>query len=257
VVSEAFPSFAATAAALALCLALERVAPHERMRASWLANAGLWAVATGLRALVFGGAEWQVARWTEESAFGLLAVARAPLFAAIPATVLGLDLVSYLWHRANHRVPFLWRFHRVHHADPVVTAATSLRFHPVEILLSLPVRLAAIALLGAPLAGVAVFEAVFGASNALEHGNFDLPARAERALERALITPALHRRHHSVSRAEHDSNYGTIFAFWDRLGRSLCPGRSRDHFPIGLPAGATGEPRSLVAMLVEPFRSTR
>ncbi|HXX49021.1 MAG TPA: sterol desaturase family protein, partial [Myxococcota bacterium] len=173
----------------------------------------------------------------------------------LAASVAGLDLVSWAWHRANHALPVLWRFHRVHHADPVVTASTSLRFHPGEILLSLPVRLAAIALLGAPLAGVLAFEAVFGAANALEHGNFDLPAGLEQALERAFVTPALHRRHHSVSRAEHDANYGTIFSFWDRLGRSRCPGASRDRFPIGLPPGATGAPRSLSAMLLEPFRA--
>jgi len=254
-VSETLPVVVSVAAALALALALERLAPHERAPASWLANAGLWAVATGLRVLVFGGAEWQVARWTGNARFGLLALGPAPLAAAIPATVLGLDLVSYLWHRANHRVPLLWRFHRVHHADPVVTASTSLRFHPGEILLSLPVRLAAIALLGAPLAGVVAFEAVFGAANALEHGNFEMPGRVERALDRALVTPALHRRHHAVSRAEHDANYGTIFAFWDLWLGSRCPGASSDRFPIGLPAGATGEPRGLGAMLLEPFRA--
>jgi len=203
---------------------------------------------------VFGGAEWQVAAWTESARFGLLARAPAPVLVAVPMTVLGLDLVSYLWHRANHRLALLWRFHRVHHADPALTAVTSLRFHPGEILSSLPVRLAAIALLGAPLGAVVAFEAVFGAANALEHANVDLPARLERALELGLITPALHRRHHSVSRAEHDANYGTIFSFWDRLGRSRCPGASSDRFPLGLAAGSTGAPRSLAAMLLEPFR---
>ncbi|HXX47308.1 MAG TPA: hypothetical protein VEN47_03705, partial [Myxococcota bacterium] len=99
--SETLPVVVSVAAALALALALERLAPHERAPASWLANAGLWAVATGLRVLVFGGAEWQVARWTGNARFGLLALGPAPLAAAIPATVLGLDLVSYLWHRAN------------------------------------------------------------------------------------------------------------------------------------------------------------
>jgi len=253
-VSAGLPVVVSVAAALVLALALERLFPHEPARASWLANAGLWAVATGLRALVFGGAEWQVAAWTESARFGLLARAPAPVLVAVPMTVLGLDLVSYLWHRANHRLALLWRFHRVHHADPALTAVTSLRFHPGEILSSLPVRLAAIALLGAPLGAVVAFEAVFGAANALEHANVDLPARLERALELGLITPALHRRHRMVSRAEHDANYGTIFSFWDRLGRSRCPGASSDRFPLGLAAGSTGAPRSLAAMLLEPFR---
>ena len=242
------------AAALVLGLAAERIAPHEPLRPAWLANVGVWATAVVLRALVFGGAEWVVARWVETSHFGLLQVGGAPLWLAVPATVLGLDLTSYLWHRANHSLPLLWRFHRVHHADPAVHVSTALRFHPGEILLSVPVRLVAIALLGAPLAGVVVFEAVFGALNALEHGSFDLPARLERALGRVLITPALHRRHHSVLRAEHDSNYGTIFSFWDRLGRSRCANTSAEHFPVGLVEGVTGDPRALGAMLAEPFR---
>src|SRR5262249_34081055 len=148
---------------------------------------------------------------------GLLNALGAPLWVAVVGTVFALDAVSYLWHRANHGVAFLWRFHRVHHADEALSISSSLRFHPGEILLAVPVKLAAIAALGAPVAGVAAFDALFGAANALEHANVDLPARLERALGRALITPALHRRHHSVSRAEHDTNFGTIFSFWDRL----------------------------------------
>jgi len=169
--------------------------------------------------------------------------------------VLGLDLVSYLWHRANHLVPFLWRFHRVHHLDEALSATSALRFHPGEILLAVPVKLAAIAALGAPLAGLVVFDALFGAANALEHGNFDLPARLERRLGGALITPALHRRHHAVPREEHDRNYGTIFSFWDRLGRTLFASGSDARFPTGL-AARDGDPAALGAMLAAPFRAT-
>jgi sterol desaturase/sphingolipid hydroxylase (fatty acid hydroxylase superfamily) len=253
-VSDGAVPIAVIAAALAAGVALERVAPHAGARPSWVANVGLWAVATALRAAVFGAAEWRVARWTESAGFGLVPVAGAPLAAGVVVAILGLDFASYLWHRANHAVSFLWRFHRVHHADPTVTASTSLRFHAGEILLSVPVRLAAIAALGAPFAGVAAFEALFGAANALEHGDFDLPAWLERVLGRILITPALHRRHHSVLREEHDANYGTIFSFWDRLGRSARAGASADRFAVGLPAEATGDPRSLAAMLAEPMR---
>jgi sterol desaturase/sphingolipid hydroxylase (fatty acid hydroxylase superfamily) len=245
------------AAAFALGLACERVAPHESVRPTWTVNLGVWIAALTLRTLAFGGAEWEVAGWAEASGFGLLHLARAPLALSVAASVLGLDLVSYLWHRANHSLPLLWRFHRVHHADPAVHVSSALRFHAGEILLSVPVRLAAIALLGAPLVGVAVFEAVFGAANALEHGSFDLPAPIERGLGLALITPALHRRHHSVLLREHDANYGTIFSFWDRLGRSALPNTSSEHFALGLPENEVGDPRSLRAMLVEPFRATR
>jgi len=98
---------------------------------------------------------------------------------------------------------------------------------------------------------------VIGAANALEHANLALAARLERALGWLVITPALHRRHHSVSRAEHDSNYGTIFSCWDRLGRSFFPARSSERFALGLAAGETGDPSSLLAMLEEPLRATR
>ncbi|HTO09101.1 MAG TPA: sterol desaturase family protein [Myxococcota bacterium] len=246
---------AAVGSALALGLALERVAPHESVRPAWGVNLGIWLAATALRAAVFGGAEWQLARWSEGGHFGLLQAAAAPGWLAIGVTVLGLDLVSYLWHRANHAVPFLWRFHRVHHADPALHVSTALRFHPGEILMSVPVRLAAVAALGAPVAGVVVFECVFGAMNALEHARFALPAPLERALQLWLVTPALHRVHHSVVRREHDSNYATTFTLWDRAGRSFRANDPASHFPIGLGPGETGDPRALGAMLLEPFRA--
>jgi sterol desaturase/sphingolipid hydroxylase (fatty acid hydroxylase superfamily) len=243
------------AAALGLGWLAERAAPHESLRPAWRANLGVWLAATVLRGAVFGGAEWRVARWAEGSHFGLLQAAGAPAWLAVAATIAALDLVSYLWHRANHGLPLLWRFHRVHHADPALHVSTALRFHPGEILLSVPVRLAAIAALGAPLAGVVAFESVFGAMNALEHASFELPARLERALGLVLVTPALHRRHHSVLRREHDSNYGTTFSVWDRIARSYLPNDPASHFPIGLPAHETGDPRALGAMLLEPFRA--
>jgi sterol desaturase/sphingolipid hydroxylase (fatty acid hydroxylase superfamily) len=248
--------FVAIAAALALGLWLERAAPHAPLRPAWRANLGLWAVGIGLRAFVFGAAQWTLAAWTAEHGVGLLNAFAAPRWLAVVASVLGLDAVSYLWHRANHALPFLWRFHRVHHLDEALSVSSALRFHPGEILLAVAVKLGAIAALGTPLLGVVVFDALFGAANALEHGNFDLPVRLERALGRVLITPALHRRHHSVSRQEHDANYGTIFSFWDRLGRSALASASAEQFPTGL-AERDADPAALGAMLAEPFRATR
>ena len=247
--------FVAIAAGLALALALERAAPHAQLRPAWLANVGLWGVGIGLRAFVFGASQWSLAAWVEEAHVGLLNAFAAPLWVAIPASVLGLDLVSYAWHRANHVVPFLWRFHSVHHRDEALSATSALRFHPGEILLAVPVKLLAIAALGTPVAGVVVFDALFGAANALEHGNFDLPAHVERALGRALITPALHRRHHAVPREEHDRNFGTIFSVWDRLGRTLLGSSSQAQFPTGL-APRDADPAALGAMLAVPFRAT-
>jgi sterol desaturase/sphingolipid hydroxylase (fatty acid hydroxylase superfamily) len=244
---------AAPLAALGLGLALERLAPHAALRPAWRANLGLWLASTLLAAAACGGCGFAVARWAEAGGFGLLPALGAPAAVAVAATVLGLDLVSYLWHRANHLVPVLWRFHRVHHADTDFHVSTALRFHPGEILLSLPVRVGAIALLGAPPAGVILFEALFGAANVLEHGNYDAPRRAERALARVLITPTLHRRHHVAQAGELDANFGTIFSLWDRAASTLRTSTRDDRFATGLP-GCAADPHSLTAMLREPLR---
>jgi sterol desaturase/sphingolipid hydroxylase (fatty acid hydroxylase superfamily) len=148
----------------------------------------------------------------------------------------------------------LWRFHAIHHADANYHVTTALRFHPGELLIALPVRLAAIALLGAPPIGVVAFELIFGIANVLEHGNFDLPRRIERAAGVLLVTPALHRWHHSTGRHERDSNFGTVFSVWDRLARTLQPSNSAAVFPTGLPS-MHASARSLRAMLIKPMRA--
>jgi sterol desaturase/sphingolipid hydroxylase (fatty acid hydroxylase superfamily) len=241
-------------AAFGLGLALERLVPHAAQRPAWRANLGLWLLDALLMAAVCGACGWAVAGWAQASGIGLLnAIADVPRAAAIAATVAGLDFVSYAWHRANHEVGFLWRFHRVHHADADYHVSTALRFHPGELLLALPVRMGAIVLLGAPPGGVVAFEMIFGIANVLEHGNFDLPRRFERAIGSVLVTPALHRRHHSTRRNERDSNFGTILCAWDRVARTFQPSGSDARFGTGLlDAGASA--RSLLAMLMDPIR---
>jgi sterol desaturase/sphingolipid hydroxylase (fatty acid hydroxylase superfamily) len=167
--------------------------------------------------------------------------------------VLALDAVSYAWHRANHRWPLLWRFHRVHHADAAFHVTTALRFHPGELLLALPVRLAAVLALGVPPAGVLLFEIVFGTANLLEHGNFELPARVERAARRVLVTPALHRAHHTADWRELDTNFGTVLSLWDRLAGTLRTSEPGRHIVTGLPDGSDETARGLRASLLLPF----
>jgi len=243
-------------AAFALGLALERIAPHAALRPAWRVNLGLWLLNAILMAGVCGACGYAVAAWAQGAGLGLLNGFELPLVAGVVATVAALDLLSYAWHRANHQVGFLWRFHRVHHADADYHVSTALRFHPGELLLALPIRLGVIAALGAPPEGVLVFEAIFGIANVLEHGNFDLPARVERLLGRALVTPALHRLHHSTKRIERDSNFGTILCVWDRLARTLRPAASTQSFPTGLGGMSSAEGRSIAAMLLAPLRSS-
>jgi len=154
---------------------------------------------------------------------------------AVPITLLFLDLVSYGWHRANHVVPFLWRLHRVHHSDPTFTVSTGLRFHPGELVLSLPLRLGAVILIGASVLAVLVFEVVFALANLVEHGDIEVHRGVETALAKVFITPALHRRHHTRVGPARDSNFGTIFSLWDRFFATCTPSDSATHVETGLP----------------------
>jgi sterol desaturase/sphingolipid hydroxylase (fatty acid hydroxylase superfamily) len=240
-------------AVLALGLALERWRPHERLRPAWATNAGLWLVDTIILTGVCGACGWTFAAWASHHGVGLLAWAGCGPWLAAGLGLIALDGVSYLWHRANHVVPFLWRFHQVHHGDASFHVTTALRFHPGELVLALPIRLAAIVALGVPPEGVLVFELVFGTANLLEHGNFDLPRRVERVVRRVLVTPTLHRGHHAASWRELDTNFGTIFSAWDRWAgtfRAVEPAR-RDR--TGLPEGAPTASLSPADWLFLPF----
>lgn len=208
---------AAFAVALVGALALQRLSPHSAVRPARPGNLALFLVNVAVTGAVCGGCACAVATWSAGAGFGLFHRLAFPWWINMVATIAALDLVSYGWHRANHRVPLLWRFHQVHHSDASFTVTTALRFHPGELLASLPLRLAAVALLGADVAAVVAFEALFGFANLFEHGDIDLPVRAEKALGRVVVTPALHRRHHSRRRSELDSNFSTIFPVWDRL----------------------------------------
>ncbi|MGH7822863.1 MAG: sterol desaturase family protein [Candidatus Binatia bacterium] len=240
-------------AAIGAALGLQRLLPHARVAGSWRVNGALWTVNLLVIGVVCGACACVVSRWAAGTGFGALNLGGAPLWAAVLVTILALDLLSYLWHRANHRVGFLWRFHRVHHSDPSFTASTALRFHPGELVMSLPLRLAAVAALGAPVEGVIAFEVVFGFANLVEHGDIALPAGLDRRLAAVLVTPALHRRHHSQRLAELDTNFGTIFTFWDRLLGSFHASSAAARFATGL-AGVT-PPASLRTALAFPFRS--
>lgn len=226
------------AAAAAVALVWQRLRPHDRGYRARGANLGLWVIGGVVTAAVCGGCAFSAARWAGDAGVGLLHAVTLPPWAGVLIVVLGLDAVSYAWHRANHRVPFLWRFHQVHHSDASFTVSTALRFHPGELLLSLPVRLLAVLALGAPPLAVLSFEVWFALANLVEHGNIDLPARLERRAARLLVTPALHRRHHASQRPDLDRNFGTIFSVWDRLLGTYAPSTSAARIAVGLPGHA-------------------
>ena len=245
------------AAAAVLGLALERWRPHERLRPAWGTNVGLWAVDSLVTAVVCGACGWVVAAWAVDRGLGLLAWVPAGRWGAVGAGILGLDAISYLWHRATHQVSLLWRFHQVHHGDASFHVTTALRFHPGELLLALPVRLAAIVALGVPPEGVLVFELIFGVANLLEHGNFDLPRRLEHMLQRALVTPALHRAHHASDWRDLNTNFGTVFSVWDRLAGTFQASEPDRRVVTGLPDWSGPQAPSLSESLLLPFAPGR
>ena len=238
--------------AFALAVSIQHWRPHRRLAGSWRANGGLWALNAVILGAVCAGCACTVSRWASVAGVGLLNQSVVSAWVAIPISVLGMDLVSYLWHRANHLVRFLWRFHQAHHSDPDYTVTTALRFHPGELLLALPIRLVAVVALGVPIAGVIVFEVIFAFANFCEHGNIDLPRKVEAPLGGVFITPALHRLHHSRQSTQLDTNYGTIFSFWDRVLGSYAASRSDVQVNTGLP-GLEG-PLGTLEILALPTR---
>jgi len=174
----------------------------------------------------------------------------------IALALLLLDLAIYGQHRMFHRVPLLWRMHRVHHSDLAFDLTLGVRFHPFEIALSQLYKFVVIALVGAAPVAVLAFEIVLLAGSLATHADVALPARLDRALRRLLVTPSMHRIHHSVRREETDSNYGFHLSIWDRLFRSYReePRDDPRAMPIGLPAFRDDAGQTLPALLWQPFR---
>ena len=241
---------AALIAAAMIAIGLERLMPHGRLRWSWRTNLGLWGVDLLVMSALCGVCAFSVANWARGAGVGLLNVLPVPWWVSLAVCVAALDFVSYGWHRANHQVAVLWRFHQVHHSDTAFTVSTALRFHPGELVLALPIRLVAIIILGAPAEAVLGFEVFFALANLIEHGDINLPAQLERILERVCITPALHRWHHSRQWTELNTNFGTIFVVWDHLFRTLQPNCSTTAVETGLPGLL--QPVGFVRALVLP-----
>jgi sterol desaturase/sphingolipid hydroxylase (fatty acid hydroxylase superfamily) len=224
-------------AAAAFALALQRMWPHDRRHRVRSVNVALWLINSVALAIVCGACACTAARWAGTTRMGFFNEIATPAWASALLSVLALDFVSYGWHRANHRLAFLWRFHQVHHSDSSFTVSTGVRFHPGELFLSLPIRLLTVVFLGVPVLAVVVFEVLFAFANLFEHGNIILPLRLERWLAGPFVTPALHRLHHARTRPELDSNFGTISTLWDRFMGTYRQSSSAARFATGLPSG--------------------
>ena len=191
----------------------------------------------------------------EAHGWGLLNLVSAPPWLAFLVALILLDVAIYLQHVAFHAVPALWRLHRMHHADPHFDVTTGLRFHPLEILLSTLYKLAVIAALGAPAAAVLVFEIVLNGTALFNHGNVGLPARLDRVLRWIIVTPNMHRIHHSVRPEETNSNFGFNLPWWDRLFGTYRRRAVVDErvMTIGLDRFRTLRDQRIDRMLIQPF----
>ena len=205
----------------------ETVSPRRALGESrarrWRTNLGVAALNTVLLRVLLPGTAIGVAEFAAHEGWGLLNHFEIGGWIALVAAILALDFAIYLQHALFHAVPALARIHQVHHADPDFDTTTGIRFHPLEIVLSMLIKYAAIVTLGAPALAVLVFELLLNLTSLFNHGNVLLPERFDAWLRRFLVTPDMHRIHHSVIPAERNSNYGFCLSIWDRLFGSYTP----------------------------------
>ena len=237
---------------IAVLFAAERWLPAAPRQGGWarvIRNAVLWLMNSALSPLIV----IPVSLWAANHALGW----RPDWLTGGPgliADVLVLDMLIYWWHRLNHEIPFLWRFHEVHHLDEFLDVSSAVRFHFGEVLLSAGARAAIIILLGIPFASVIVFETLVILSALFHHSNLKLGEKLEAALARIIVTPSIHWVHHHAIRADTDSNYATIFSWWDLVFRSRSATARTAEMKIGVEGRSDEE---AVPLIVLPFRNNR
>jgi sterol desaturase/sphingolipid hydroxylase (fatty acid hydroxylase superfamily) len=258
--SEALFRLAGFLISLALLAVGETLSPRRRrtiaLRKRWVGNLGLVVVDTILvRAAPFVGGV-AVAELADSRGWGLLhEIGPLSIWVNIAASVVLLDFAVYLQHVLFHALPALWRLHRVHHTDPELDVTTGVRFHPVEILLSGGFKASAVAVLGASVWGVIVFEFVLNAGSLFSHSNVRLPETLDRLLRTVVVTPDMHRVHHSIDPTETNRNFGFTLSWWDGLFRTYQaqPRMGHEAMAVGVMGFAVRDVLPLRRLLVQPF----
>ncbi|WP_235071172.1 sterol desaturase family protein [Leptolyngbya sp. Heron Island J] len=238
----------------------EIIAPCRRLSAPrlmrWFSNIGLLILGTIILRAIFPIAAVGVAMFAEKQQWGLFYTLSIPYWQSIVLTIIGLDFTTYWQHVIFHSFPVLWQLHKVHHADLDFDVTTGFRFHPLEILLSMVGKILTILLLGTPVTAVLIFEVLLNATSMFNHGNVQLPSKLESLLRWIVVTPDMHRIHHSTITQETDSNFGFNLPWWDYLFGTYRPWPSVSHQKMAI--GLTEYQKDLrVAqlqwMLVLPF----
>ncbi|GAB6052701.1 sterol desaturase family protein [Magnetospira thiophila] len=225
--------------------------------ARWPSNLGIVVLDSVLGRLILPLAPLGFAALAADKGWGLMPQLGVPEGLAIVLCVVLLDMAIYFQHVMFHAVPLLWRLHRMHHADTDYDVTTGARFHPIEILLSLGIKLAMIALLGAPVAAVLIFEVALNATAMFNHGNMRLPLGLDRLLRLLIVTPDMHRVHHSVLPVETNSNFGFNLPWWDRIFGTYQAQPQAGHTAMTIGLDQFREPvdQRLDQMLLQPFRA--
>jgi sterol desaturase/sphingolipid hydroxylase (fatty acid hydroxylase superfamily) len=245
---------------LLVMAAWEMIAPRRAQAIGravrWPGNLGIVALDTLLVRVVFPTAAVGLAIIAEQRGWGLLNAIAIPKWLAGIAAVIVLDLAIYLQHVLFHAVPAFWRLHRMHHADLEFDVTAGVRFHPLEILLSMGIKLAVVAALGSPAVAVIVFEILLNATSMFSHGNVRVPARLDGFLRWLVVTPDMHRVHHSILPHETNSNFGFNLPWWDRLFGTYraAPANGHDGMTLGINQFRDVGELRLDRMLVQPFR---
>lgn len=263
-VSEVTLRLAVFALAFGSFAVLELLRPRSPLKVSkvrrWLTNLTIIGVDSLLVRIMASLAIPLVATaaavYAANNGIGLFNVLDWPPWLEFTLSVVALDLAIWFQHLASHKVPLFWRLHQMHHADRDIDVTTAIRFHPIEIALSMLWKIACVLALGASVAAVIAFEIILNATAIFSHANIRLPDALDRIIRLVIVTPDMHRVHHSVLKREHDSNFGFNFSFWDRLFRTYRakPEKGFDGMTIGLPRYQSEAPSNLWWSLTIPFK---
>jgi sterol desaturase/sphingolipid hydroxylase (fatty acid hydroxylase superfamily) len=260
VANELLIRLAAFAGIFAVMAAWEILAPRRDQklgrRTRWSGNIGIVIVDAVLVRLVFPITAVGLALVAEARGWGLFYALDLPTWVSVPLAVMALDLAIYLQHVLFHAVPTLWRLHRMHHADLELDVTTGTRFHPIEIILSMGIKLGAVAAMGVPAVAVLAFEVLLNATSIFNHSNVRIPAWVDRGLRWIVVTPDMHRVHHSILAPETNSNFGFNLPWWDRLFGTYRDQPSAGHLGMTIGIEQFREPaeQRLGCMLTQPFR---
>ncbi|MDD9910108.1 MAG: sterol desaturase family protein [Ahrensia sp.] len=222
----------------------------------WTTNIAIVLLDSAIVRLIFPAAAVGVALWADMQGYGLFNLIEVPIWLAVLISFIALDFAIWFSHLLSHKVPVFWRFHRMHHSDRDIDVTTAIRFHPIEIVLSMMWKVLWVIALGAPAVAVIIFEIALNGTAMFNHSNLKLPLGLDRLLRLVVVTPDMHRVHHSSINRETDSNYGFNLPWWDRLFGTYIdqPELGHDGMEIGLAEWQDERPLQLGWSLSVPFR---